>query len=187
MALLNIAFPNEERIFKLFDTNDDDHVDYRELVMGLALLREGAPGSTADCGINFYVRLTSTLLTSTSTVNVYGCLLTSTSNIDFCVRLTSTNNINLYVRLITSTSNINLYVRRTSTSNINVYARLTSTSNIHFYVRPRQRHARASKQSAKSDSPNCVRLRVRIMRLYSALYSSLYSTLYIQQYSIICY
>jgi len=43
MASLNIHFPNEERIFQLFDVNSDNYVDYRELVMGLALLRESAP------------------------------------------------------------------------------------------------------------------------------------------------
>ena len=51
MNSLGIHFPNEERIFQLFDVNADNYVDYRELVMGLALLREHAP---AD-GSYFYV------------------------------------------------------------------------------------------------------------------------------------
>eukprot|EP00976_Prorocentrum_cordatum_P056911 1148299-Prorocentrum_minimum.AAC.2 len=52
MASLNIQFPNEERIFQLFDTNDDNHVDCRELIMGLALLRQNAPAN----GSFLYVR-----------------------------------------------------------------------------------------------------------------------------------
>jgi hypothetical protein len=40
MTSLNITFPNIDKVFELFDENSDGSVDQRELIMGLALLRE---------------------------------------------------------------------------------------------------------------------------------------------------